>query len=74
MTGGEHYHHSFVVILPSSLIYSYRVIIFAAHVLWWMLFRYLPMKKMPASLSAACERPALPVLPARSRSLVRPNC
>jgi hypothetical protein len=32
------------------------------------------MHKRLASLSSALERPALPVLPRRSRSLVRPNC
>jgi hypothetical protein len=32
------------------------------------------MKKRPASLSSAFERLALPVLPCRSRCLVRPNC
>jgi hypothetical protein len=32
------------------------------------------MKKRPVSLSPAFERPALPVLPCRSRCLVRPNC
>ena len=30
--------------------------------------------KGPASLSPACDRPALPVRPRRSRSLIRPNC
>ena len=32
------------------------------------------MKKRPASLAPAFECPALPVLPRRSRCLVRPNC
>jgi hypothetical protein len=32
------------------------------------------MHKRHVSLSPAFERPALPVLPCRSRSLVRPNC
>ena len=32
------------------------------------------MKKPNPSLSPAFERPALPVLPCRSRCLVRPNC
>jgi hypothetical protein len=32
------------------------------------------MKKRNASLYPAFERPALPVLPHLSRSLVRPNC
>ena len=32
------------------------------------------MRKRIASLSPAFERPALPVLPRRSRCLVRPNC
>jgi hypothetical protein len=32
------------------------------------------MKKRHASLSPAFARPALPVLPHRSRCLVRPNC
>jgi hypothetical protein len=32
------------------------------------------MKKRHASLYPAFERPALPVLPRRSRCLVRPNC
>jgi hypothetical protein len=30
--------------------------------------------KKPVNQSLALDRPALPVLPARSRSLVRPNC
>jgi hypothetical protein len=32
------------------------------------------MDKRMASLSPAFDRPALPVLPCRSRYLVRPNC
>jgi hypothetical protein len=32
------------------------------------------MKKRHTSFSPALEHPALPVLPARSRFLVRPNC
>jgi hypothetical protein len=32
------------------------------------------MKKRITSLSPAFDRPALPVLPCRSRCLVRPNC
>ena len=32
------------------------------------------MRKRKASLSPASEYPALPVLPAQSRVLVRPNC
>jgi hypothetical protein len=32
------------------------------------------MQKRPASLYPAFERPALPVLPAQSRALMRPNC
>ena len=32
------------------------------------------MKKRMASLSPAFDRPALPVLPCRSRSVVCPNC
>jgi hypothetical protein len=32
------------------------------------------MNKRHASLYPAFERPALPVLPRRSRCLVRPNC
>jgi hypothetical protein len=32
------------------------------------------MNKYIASLSPAFDRPALPVLPCRSRYLVRPNC
>jgi hypothetical protein len=32
------------------------------------------MRKRIASLSPAFEHPALPVLPRRSRCLVRPNC
>jgi hypothetical protein len=32
------------------------------------------MHKRIASLSPAFDRPALPVLPCRSRFLVRPNC
>jgi hypothetical protein len=32
------------------------------------------MYKRIASLSPAFDRPALPVLPCRSRWLVRPNC
>jgi hypothetical protein len=32
------------------------------------------MHKHMASLSPAFDRPALPVLPCRSRYLVRPNC
>jgi hypothetical protein len=32
------------------------------------------MRKRIASLFPAFERPALPVLPRRSRCLVRPNC
>ncbi len=32
------------------------------------------MKKRNISLYPAFERPALPVLPRRSRCLVRPNC
>jgi hypothetical protein len=32
------------------------------------------MHKRDVSLSPGFERPALPVLPCRSRSLVRPNC
>lgn len=31
------------------------------------------MSKEPASLICTSDRPALPVLPARTRSLVRPN-
>jgi hypothetical protein len=32
------------------------------------------MNKRRASLSPAFDRPALPVLPCRSRYLMRPNC
>jgi len=32
------------------------------------------MNKRMASLSPALDRPALPVLPRRSRCLVRPDC
>jgi hypothetical protein len=32
------------------------------------------MRKRKASLNPSSERPALPVSPAQSRSLVRPNC
>jgi hypothetical protein len=32
------------------------------------------MGTRPASLFPACDRPALPVCPRRSRCLVRPNC
>jgi hypothetical protein len=32
------------------------------------------MNKRIASLSPAFDRPAFPVLPSRSRCLVRPNC
>jgi hypothetical protein len=32
------------------------------------------MNKRMASLSPAFDRPALPVLPRRSRCIVRPNC
>ncbi len=32
------------------------------------------MQKRQASLYRSSERPALPVLPAQSRFLVRPNC
>jgi hypothetical protein len=32
------------------------------------------MRKRYVSLFPSSERPALPVLPARSRSLARPNC
>jgi hypothetical protein len=32
------------------------------------------MKKRMASLFPVSDRPALPVLPCRSRYLVRPNC
>jgi len=32
------------------------------------------MRKRMVSLFPAFERPALPVLPRRSRCLVRPNC
>jgi len=32
------------------------------------------MRKRMVSLFPACERLALPVLPRRSRCLVRPNC
>jgi hypothetical protein len=32
------------------------------------------MRKRQASLSPASEYPALPVLPAQSRALMRPNC
>ena len=34
----------------------------------------LAMRKRKASLFPSSERPALPVLPAHSRFLVRPNC
>jgi hypothetical protein len=41
---------------------------------WQLLaLRSLPLKKF-ASLVPALDRPALPVLPAQSRSLARPNC
>jgi hypothetical protein len=36
--------------------------------------RSTTVKKRNASLSPSLERPALPVLPAQSRHLVRPNC
>jgi hypothetical protein len=32
------------------------------------------MKKRRASLAPAFDRPALPVLPCRSRDVERPNC
>jgi hypothetical protein len=53
--------------------------IFALWLVGWLLrllspaLKDLPMKK-PASLFPAFERLALPVLPARARSLVWPNC
>jgi hypothetical protein len=43
--------------------------------LWWLSFAMRnPPMKMPVSLLPALDRPALPVLPAKSRSLARPNC
>ena len=36
--------------------------------------RSLTVQKRNASLYPSSDRPALPVLPAQSRALVRPNC
>lgn len=61
-----------IILAPQSLPFgTYPMALLMS--LSMLLRKELPMKKLP-SLFPALARPALPVLPARSRALVRPNC